>query len=139
MRYLLDTHVLVWLLSGQTSRLPQHLLESITYCEDSFAVSEMSFIEIIQLQQQHRIAIDKDHEALREIVENSSISVVPVDGGVLARFFGLSIPEINGRQHADPFDRIIIATAIQHGLTLVSADTKFPWYQQNCNLQLLQI
>lgn len=31
----------------------------------------------------------------------------------------------------DPFDRIIISTAIKRNMTLISADSKFPWYAEN--------
>ena len=51
MRYLLDTHALVWLVSHEESRLPESLRDSIRYYEDEFAISEISLVEIIQLQQ----------------------------------------------------------------------------------------
>ena len=39
----------------------------------------------------------------------------------------------------DPFDRSIIATAISRGLTLISSDSKFPWYRDHCGLNLMEI
>ena len=47
MRYLLDTHALVWLVSHEESRLPESLRDSIRYYEDEFAISEISLVEII--------------------------------------------------------------------------------------------
>lgn len=51
MRYLLDTHALIWLITHNENRLPVSLCDSMKYYEDEFAISEMSLIEIIQLQQ----------------------------------------------------------------------------------------
>ena len=34
------------------------------------------------------------------------------------------------QEHKDPFDHIIIAQAITHKMTLVSSDTKFPYYRK---------
>jgi PIN domain nuclease of toxin-antitoxin system len=44
------------------------------------------------------------------------IAPLPLDDGAMTHFAGL--PPL----HRDPFDRILIAQALQHGLTLVTAD-----------------
>lgn len=51
----------------------------------------------------------------------------------------LSSLPMNRKTHSDPFDRAIIATAISHGLALVSSDGKFPWYIEHGGLDLLEI
>ena len=136
MRYLLDTHAVVWLLSSQDARLPNDLRESIRYCEDSYFISEISLIEIIQLQQLKKIDLNYCPTAIREIIEHNNIMTLPMMSDILEVFYNLNIPVINGSRHSDPFDRIIISTAIRRGLTLVSADQKFPWYAENYQLML---
>jgi PIN domain nuclease of toxin-antitoxin system len=41
------------------------------------------------------------------------------------------------QDHKDPFDHIIIAQAISHKMTLVSSDTKFPFYRKQ-GLRLIE-
>lgn len=139
MRYLLDTHALVWLLSSQDRKLPRDIRESVRYCEDAFFVSELSLIEIIQLQQTGRIDLGYTPQAVRNIVSRDNIIILSPTPDIIDVFYGMEIPVINGNRHSDPFDRIIIATAIKRDLVLVSADQKFPWYAANCHLQLRQI
>jgi PIN domain nuclease of toxin-antitoxin system len=139
MRYLLDTHAVIWLLSSQDGKLPADIRESIRYCEDSFFLSEITLVEIIQLQQKERIAFNYRPNTTRAIIEENNIMLLPASGDILECFFDMTIPVIKGKPHSDPFDRIIIATAIRRGMTLVSADTKFPWYRDNCGLHLLEI
>ncbi|MBR1506289.1 MAG: PIN domain-containing protein [Prevotella sp.] len=139
MRYLLDTHAVVWLLSSQDTKLPHDLCESIRYCEDAFFISEISLIEIIQLQQIGKIDLNYSPAAIRDVIEQNNIMILPATTDVLEVFYALSIPIINGARHTDPFDRIIISTAIRRGITLISADQKFPWYAKNCQLMLREI
>ena len=75
----------------------------------------------------------------RQIVETNGIEIIPAATDILEEYFDLPVPTINGKRHSDPFDRIIIATAIRRGRVLVSRDSKFPWYQLNCKLSLLEI
>jgi PIN domain nuclease of toxin-antitoxin system len=51
------------------------------------------------------------------------ISSLPVDEGAMPHLAAL--PPL----HRDPFDRLLIAQAMQHGLTIVSIDTVFASYQ----------
>ena len=136
MRYLLDTHTLVWLLSSQSGKLPESLRESLLYYEDDFFVSEVSLIEIIQLQQIGRFQLSRPKTA-RRVIEENGIAILPASDDILEHFYDLPVPTIKNRRHSDPFDRIIIATAICRGCVLVSADEKFPWYREHCKLSLL--
>lgn len=139
MKYLLDTHALVWLLSSQERNLPRDIRESIRYCEDVFFVSELSLIEIIQLQQTGRINLRYTPKAVRTVISNDNIIIIGLTPDIIDVFYGMEIPVINGSKHSDPFDRLIIATALKYDLVLISADQKFPWYQATYHLQLRQI
>ena len=139
MKYLLDTHAVIWLLSAEEEKLPKQLRESLFYCEDDFYISEITLIEIIQLQQRQRIKFQNRPRSSRATIEDNNIKILPVSNDILERFYDLPIPSINGTQHADPFDRIIISTAITRDMSLISADGKFPWYQQHCALTLFPL
>ena len=50
----------------------------------------------------------------------------------------LAALHVNEEQdHKDPFDHIIIAHAISHKMSLVSSDTKFPFYRKQ-GLKLIE-
>ena len=139
MRYLLDTHAVVWLLT-KDSRLPSELLESALYCEDDFSVSEVSLIEILQLQQGGRIdTMHRPTIVRKTLAEDWNIGIHPISTDILERLYDIPIPETPKGKHSDPFDRIIISTAIKRNMTLISADSKFPWYAEHCGLKLLAI
>lgn len=138
MRYLLDTHALIWLITHNENRLPVSLCDSMKYYEDEFAISEMSLIEIIQLQQIGRLEANRP-DKVRSVVSDNGISIINVSPGILETFYDLPIPTIGKKNHSDPFDRIIIATALRRGLTLVSHDEKFPWYKSHCRLNLYEV
>ncbi|MBQ7684371.1 MAG: type II toxin-antitoxin system VapC family toxin [Bacteroidaceae bacterium] len=139
MRYLLDTHAAVWLLT-KDSRLPRHLLESALYCEDDFSVSEATLIEILQLQQGGRIdTLHRPATVRKTLADDWNVNILPISTDILELLYDIPVPETPKGRHSDPFDRIIIATAIKRGMTLVSADTKFPWYEEHCQLHLMQI
>lgn len=139
MKFLLNTHALVWLLSSNCKGLPIDIRESIIYCEDVYFVSEISLIEIIQLQQGKKIDLKYSPSTIRDIIEQNNIMILPVTEDILDKFYTLPIPVINGSSHSDPFDRLIISTALRRGLTLISADMKFPWYEEHCKLQLRKL
>ena len=139
MRYLLDTHVAVWLLTDD-KRFPAPLRESVLYCEDDYSVSEASLIEILQLQQGGRIEMMHRPAVVKStLIDNWNINIISATIEVMDCLFDIPIPETSKGKHSDPFDRIIIATAIQRNMTLVSADEKFPWYAEHCGLDLLPI
>ena len=51
-----------------------------------------------------------------------------LDTNVIRTLASLQINE--AQDHKDPFDHIIISQAISHKLTLISSDTKFPFYRK---------
>lgn len=139
MKYLLDTHAAIWLMT-KDDRLPGDLLESALYCEDDFSVSEASLIEIVQLQQGGRIdTMHRPAIVRKTLAEDWNIGIQPISTDILERLYDIPIPETTKGKHSDPFDRIIISTAIKRNMTLISADSKFPWYADNCGLKLLAI
>lgn len=137
MTYLLDTHTLVWLLTGHTNRIPASVVSDIQYYANNYAISEVSLYEIIQLQHKGNIVLNQRPEELRAKLDYLNINILPVTEKILGQFYDLPTPVIGKTKHSDPFDQIIIATAIKCRRQLVSADMCFPWYKEHCNLDLL--
>lgn len=115
---LLDTHVFVWTLTGD-SRHASCLHDLIAGATAVF-VAPCSFYEIAQ---KHRLGkfpeIDRHIDQLPLLLEAQ---------GSLAAPFTARIAQLAGGMdwaHRDPFDRMIAATALDLGCPLVSKDAAF--------------
>jgi PIN domain nuclease of toxin-antitoxin system len=126
--YLLDTHILVWYLQD-TSKLRKDLVEDLDYFQHAFYVSVVSLHEMIFLIQEGKISNYKDISAVIEAVEARQIQFLDVKPRHIEILENLSTPIIGRKEHKDQFDRTIISQAIAEGLTLISADQKFPLYK----------
>ncbi|MBR3986389.1 MAG: type II toxin-antitoxin system VapC family toxin [Bacteroidales bacterium] len=136
MTYLLDTHSLVWLLTDEGD-IPLTVMEDISYYQNNYAVSEVTLYEIIQLQHKGSITLKQSPDELKKKLDSLNISILPVSDRILNQFYDLPTPMIEGKRHSDPFDQIIIATALVCRRRVVSADHCFKWYRDNKRLDLL--
>jgi PIN domain nuclease of toxin-antitoxin system len=123
MRFLLDTHVFLWLIAGDErlskdarrqivdpANTPYLSAASIWECVIKWQLGKLVFPqppgEYLPAQRaRHMIGrLDVDEESIRELAQ---------------------IPLI----HRDPFDRILIAQSIAHNLTLLTSDEAVLKYQ----------
>ena len=127
MKYLLDTHTAIWALLGNDEKLSAKVKEIIADRTVELAVSIASAWEIaIKISKGGKITdmsgvavfIEKLHENGVEILGVTTKEVKIVE----------ALPFI----HNDPFDRVIIATAKNYGLMLISADENVRKYDVAC-------
>lgn len=120
---LLDTHVLVRYLMGD-KKLGKRAVAAIDKAlalEEVF-VSAISFWEVAMLVEKRRLELDMTVSALRALTLRHGIQEEPLDGEV-----AISSAELPS-SHADPADRMLVATALLRGLTLITADeTLLDW------------
>lgn len=115
-RLLLDTHVLLWLLTDP-ARVPAATLEIVRDPATSLLVSAASAWE---LATKHRLGRLPEAtvlvEGYAEHLERLQVAELPVTSraGLLAGSLAW--------EHRDPFDRTIVAQAILGSLPVVSAD-----------------
>ena len=115
---LLDTHVLVWLLSDeqqlgtQTRQLIAH-----AWSNDEAAVSAISFWEVAMLQDKGRLVLTPDLTTWRTDLLDDGLIELPVTGQIGIQAVALE------DFHRDPADRLIVATALS-GHQLVTVDEK---------------
>jgi PIN domain nuclease of toxin-antitoxin system len=116
-RLLLDTHVMLWQLSGARSLgvRAQEVIGAAT----ELAFSVVSFAEIGVKAAVGKLEVPDDLHA--HVLETG----VRVLG--LSAEHGLAVASLP-LHHRDPFDRLLIAQARQDGLTLVTADTRIHAY-----------
>ena len=74
-------------------------------------------------------------EMVSFVLNDPSVEIDNIDINVIRTLAALQVN--NAQDHKDPFDHIIIAQAISHKMTLVSSDTKFPFYRKQ-GLRLIE-
>lgn len=117
----LDTHVLLWWVSGAVDKLSKpasSALENASGKEASIFVSAISTWEIAVLIQKGRLVLSMDvEEWLSHVASLPEVRFLPVD-----RHTAVQSVRLPGAFHSDPADRIIVATARRLNLPLVTAD-----------------
>ena len=124
---LLDTHVAIWLRTGDR-RLGLRTNREIggALREDNAAVSAISFWEIGMRIQKNQMDLGVTLDAWRRALLEDGIIEIPVDGGIATRASLLQ------ELHGDPADRLIVATALG-GHRLVTADRRILDWPGNLN------
>ena len=115
MRLLLDTNVFLWL-----QMLPERLGRQAQLVRDQdneLFVSAVSAVELSIKHATNRLALpDEPHVFMPAAMELIGARPLPIE---FAHAYGAGqLPPI----HRDPFDRILVAQAIQMDLTLLTAD-----------------
>jgi PIN domain nuclease of toxin-antitoxin system len=115
---LLDTHVVVWLAIDETriSKKAGAAIAEARRAGDGLAISGITLLELALLSKKGRIYLDISLESFMGEVESRFI-VLPITGRICVR--AMAFPR---EYPKDPPDRIIGATALVEGLTLITAD-----------------
>jgi PIN domain nuclease of toxin-antitoxin system len=119
---LLDTHALIWL-ATDLSQLTDTAKAAIRFHASELHVSAISALEISLLTKCGKLKWGKKPlSRFEHALGHHCINMVPM-GSEIAWESG-QLPQI----HRDPFDRIIIATAQVHGMTILTKDRTIPTY-----------
>lgn len=124
---LLDTHVLVWLDEGNP-RLGKTALQTIndSLTRGQLGVATISFWEVAMLIEKQRLTMQTELADWRFELLQAGLLEIPLRGTTAIRAGQLPL------FHGDPADRMIVATAIENGATLMTADEKIlSWNQLN--------
>lgn len=127
MNFLIDTHVLLWYMLGD-SRLSKKITSQIEDINHSIFVSKVSLWEVAIKASLKKLEIKTSITGIESYLIEKKISVLDFDFQDLQRVAELEF------HHRDPFDRLIISQGINHNLTIISDDPKFKLYP----VQLLQ-
>lgn len=117
----LDTHVLIWWvdnpnkLSGKAKKAIEE-----EKSKKGILVSSISVFEIYMLVKKNKLELISNPDVwLGKIESLPFIKFIPVDNKIAA--YSVNLPDF---YHKDPADRIIIATALNEGVKLITADKK---------------
>jgi PIN domain nuclease of toxin-antitoxin system len=124
MDLLLDTHALLWFLSGDKP-LSKTAIEKISDLSNVRYVSIAGIWEIVIKLSLGRLEIKGGFETIEDFFENNDFEILPIDFSDTKILLKLEM------HHRDPFDRILIAQAIANNLTIITKDSIFSRYTVN--------
>ncbi|MDJ0797906.1 MAG: PIN domain-containing protein [Calothrix sp. MO_167.B12] len=121
---ILDTHIWIWFINQEFERFPAHWREIIETSE-IVGVSPVSCYEVALAQQRGRLQLPCNAELwLQEALEPSGITLFSITTQIAYKAVNLS------PVHKDPFERLIIATALVYKAKLASIDGLFSQYSE---------
>ena len=122
MKLLLDTHVLLWAAS-EPNQLAAAARDALEDGSNGVFVSIVSAWEIAIKQSLGKLELPKPAEQwLPDVLRRSSFELAEV--GLLAALRVRGLPW----HHRDPFDRLLIAQAVEDGYTVVTRDSALDAY-----------
>lgn len=117
---LLDTHIALWLTleSRQLTRKTLALLTEARRRAEAIAIASITLIETARLIAHGRITTQVSLDAYMAELE-ARFTVLPITAAIAA-----ATTRLPASYPRDPADRIIGATALVHGATLITADQR---------------
>lgn len=116
MKLLLDTHIFLWFISGD-SRLPILFRNEIQNTNNQIFLSVASLWEVIIKYKIGKLPLPQSPEIyIPREQQRHQIESLPINESSLE--YLVSLPNL----HRDPFDRILISQALGDNLTIVTVD-----------------
>ena len=123
MKVLLDTHTILWWITGD-NRLSSSAREIITNGDNELFLSAATGWEIAIKAQLGRIKLPKEpHSFISEQLRLNSIQSLPIHMSHALHIYSLP------NHHRDPFDRLIIAQAQLENLPILTMDPQIAKYK----------
>ena len=122
MKLLFDTCTFLWWSAG-ASRVPRAVRATVSDPAHEVFLSTVSVWEIMLKHQVGRLPLPHPPERfLREQRERHGFRSLPIDEASVLQL--LRLPPL----HKDPFDRMLVCQAIEHGMTLLTPDPLIAQY-----------
>jgi len=119
MKFLLDTHILIWSLKDP-AKLPVPIKTALDDEKNELWLSPISVWEMLLLAEKGRAKLRTNNPGkwLRNVLASLPIKEAPISHEVAIRSREIDLP------HQDPADRFILATALVFDLVLMTVDQK---------------
>jgi PIN domain nuclease of toxin-antitoxin system len=118
--FLLDTHAFIWLTENDSS-LPDNLKMTIDNA-DIVYLSIASLWEIAIKLNLGKLSLQRSYETIGSAIDASDILILSISFADTVKIRNLPL------HHGDPFDRMLIAQAINNSLIIISRDRQFDAY-----------
>jgi PIN domain nuclease of toxin-antitoxin system len=132
---LLDTHVWIWVVEGDRSRLAARAVRAIESAsqQGNVLVSAISVWEVAMLEARGRIALARPvEEWVHAALRGPGVHLLG-----LAPEIAVESARLPGTPHADPADRILIASARMAGARLATCDASILDYALGGHLSVV--
>jgi PIN domain nuclease of toxin-antitoxin system len=117
--FVTDTHALVWYIDGDHSRISdkaRDIFDKTETAETLVYISTAVLWEIAILEKIGRVRLrSRFDEWSKGVLSIKGFELVPITIDIIHRGAGYGL-------HSDPFDNIIVATAAEMGLPLITKD-----------------
>jgi PIN domain nuclease of toxin-antitoxin system len=124
MKYIIDTHIFLWLLF-EPEKIDKTKLEILENPENSIYITSINFWEISLKFALGKLELNGlKPDDLPDCAFKMGLKILDIDSKNMASFHQLKRVE----KHKDPFDRLIIWYCISNDFILVSKDGKFSEY-----------
>ena len=125
MNLLLDTHTLIWFFNGD-SLLSEKAKQSIIALQHRKFVSIVSIWEFSIKISLNKLVFNGKTQGFLDLINDNGFELLAIDKKYILELEKLSFI------HRDPFDRLLIATAISEKMYLVTDDENIRKYPVNC-------
>lgn len=119
---LLDTQAFYIAATGGVYALPKKVAALLADEETERWISAVSIMEIAIKHNLGKMLLSE--KSAQQGVADLRLTVIPFEPRHAYRLFSLPL------HHRDPFDRMIIATAVEEGVPLIGADRQFRRYKK---------
>ena len=134
MKYLIDTHIVLWYLIGD-ERLPQKARNLIDDEPNEIFFSLVSMWEIEIKHIAHPEIMKPSGYTILKKCESADFSILQLRAEHIATLHSLQKAE-NAPKHNDPFDRMLLAQAKSENMIFVTHDSLIPYYNESCILSV---
>lgn len=130
MRYLLDSHILIWAIAG-SDKLPYYVYQIINDPENEIFYSAASIWEVTIKHQKSPSKIPISGVELADYCRRAGIFALPITTEHALTVDSL-IRAQGSAPHNDPFDRIMIAQAKYEQMYFLTHDSLLSGYNEKC-------
>lgn len=131
MRLLLDTHILVWFLTGD-SKLSSNAFNMIMSQDNTVYYSPLSIWESEIKNMLHPNDFPFSGKDLDDLSKSSNLLFLPLLSNQITLLNTLNYSEKAPRPHKDPFDRMLICQAKAENMLFLTHDELIPYYNESC-------
>lgn len=130
MNYLIDTQIFIWY-QLNSEKLNSGIYALLKDMSNTVYISVISLFEIAIKQKIGKLPeLDMSIISLRDLIIQDGFTMLDLKTEHISAY--ADIPLLT--EHRDPFDRLLLATALYENIPLISADQNFTRYQPLINL-----
>ena len=125
MKYLIDTQILIWY-QLSSDKLSKKSIDILLNPSNQIYVSQITLFELAVKQKIGKLPeLDASVSQIVSLIRKDGFEILNIKEEHINSYS--QIPLL--AEHRDPFDRLILATALHEDMPLISADEKFKSYK----------